>query len=176
MKRKHIIAMALAIVLLAGLGFAWQVNWPNEEADIQTQIYNFLLEKGFNPIQASGILATAKQSSNMNCTAVSIPDGECYGLFQWTYVRLENLKQFAEVNDKFVENLDTQLLFLLEELNSESEYYIGECQYNGCEWSEFWNAQTPAQAAMTFNMLYNRPTISSNRVGDWAEEIYKKYN
>ena len=107
MKRKHIIAMALAIVLLSGLGFAWHVNWPNEEADIQTQIYNFLLEKGFNPIQASGILATAKQSSNMNCTAVSIPDGECYGLFQWTYVRLENLKQFAEVNDKFVENLDT---------------------------------------------------------------------
>jgi len=174
MKRK--LALALAIALVVGLGFAILVNRSTKEADVQVQIYNFLLEKGFNPIQASGILAAAKQNSNMDCTAVSIPDGECYGLFQWTYVRLENLKQFAKENDKMVEDLDTQLLFMMEELNSESEYYIGDFQYKGYEWDEFWEAQTPNEAGMTFNMVYTRPAINSNRVGNWAEELYQQYN
>lgn len=177
MKRKlALITLALAIALVVGLGLASLVNLPNQGGDEQAQIYNFLLEKGFNPIQASGILAAAKQNSNMNCTAISIPDGECYGLFQWTYVRLENLKQFAKENDKKVEDLDTQLLFMMEELNSGSEYYMGDFQYKGYEWDEFWEAQTPNEAGMAFNMVYTRPAINSNRVGDWAEKIYQQYN
>ena len=177
MKRKlTLIALALTVILMIGLGFTWVANQPNEEADVQTQTYNFLIEKGFNPIQASGILAAAKQNSNMDCTAVSIPDGECYGLFQWTYVRLENLKQFAEENGKMVEELDTQLSFMVEELNTESKYYIGDFPYRGFEWSEFWEAKTPAEAAKTFNMVYSRPACNVSALGDWAEEIHKQYN
>ena len=177
MKSKHtLIVMALAIALLAGLIFAWLSSQPNEETDVQTHIYNFLLEKGFDSIQASGILASAKQNSNLDWTANSVPDGECYGLFQWTYIRLENLEHFANSNNMTVEELDTQLLFLIEEVDSESEYYIGEIQYKGYELEEFWEAQTPSQAAMIFNMAYTRPANNSNRVCDLAEEIYQQYN
>ena len=178
MKRKKlaVISLIVVIVLLMAYAIAWLAGYFNKEVDVQTQIYNFLIEEGFNPIQASAILATAKQNSNMNCIAVSVPDGKCYGLFQWTHVRLENLKQFANANNKMVEDLDTQLLFMMEELNSESGFYIGEFQYRGYEWDEFWEAQTPSEAAMTFNMVYSRPTINSNRVGEWAEEIYLQYN
>ena len=177
MKRKLvIIALALAVILVAGLGFASFANRQNEGTDVETQTYNFLIEKGFNPIQASGVLASIKQNSNFDCTVTSYHTGRCYGLFQWTGPRLENLVEFALENDKMVCEHETQILFVLEELNPESEYYIGDFPYKGFEWNQFWEAQTPSQAAKAFNMVYSRPVCNSNAIGDWAEEIHKQYN
>lgn len=148
----------------------------NEVDDtIETKTYKFLLENGFSPIQASAILAEIKAESNFNCQAVSV-NNMGYGLMQWGHYRKQYLQEFADKIDKPVDEFETQLLFMLEELNPESEYYELKYSYEGYKEEQFWNAQTIEEAVKSFCMLYAKPhTVDfESRLG-MAQEYYETF-
>ena len=181
MKRKKV-ALVLAAIFVVVAVFAYMANLPKEktEVDVETHVYVFLLEEGFTPVQASGILANIKLESNFDSTATSI-DGLGFGMLQWTGIRRENLEQFAEEIGTPVDEVDTQLMFLAEEINPESEYcaILGEYSFQGYQWTDFLEATNPRDAAKAFSMVYARPSPSMSRLellGESAVQFLGLYN
>lgn len=168
MKRK--IALILAAVFVIALGFAYIASRSAEADDVYAQTYQFLTEEGFTPVQASGIMATIKINSNFEPTATA-PNDFGYGLFQWVGIRLEGLEQFAEKIGKPIDSTETQLLFMMEELDT----YWGEA-HDAWEMSNFLEAETPSEAAQIFYQEYTRPGYGNmEMVGVFAEEFYEQY-
>lgn len=178
MKRKLVLVLAAIFVVVAV--FAYMANLPQEkvEVSVRTHTYGFLIDEGFTPVQASGILANIKLESNFNPTATSI-DGLGFGMLQWTGIRRERLEQFAEEIGKPVDEVDTQLMFLVEEINPDSEYYtfFGENSYQGYQWTDFLDVTNPRDAAKAFSMVCARPSMSRlELLGDIAVDFWELYN
>lgn len=175
MKRK--IALVLTALLVLVLIFGYMAKQPVEDADVHAQTYQFLTEKGFSPVQASGIMAAIKMNSNFDPTATA-PNDFGYGLLQWVGHRRDRLEKFADEIGKPIDDSETQLLFLMEEIDSESEYYIYLSSYAGYEWTDFLETTTPREAAECFYMVYSMPmpyNVNLDLVGEWAEEFYEQY-
>ena len=170
MKRKNVVILAAVFVLLLICTI-----WMLKPADIETETYQFLLKNGFSPIQASGIMASIKMNSNFDPTATA-PNDLGYGLLQWTYIRFERLEKFSKEIGKPINDAETQLLFMMEELNPESEYYIPFKSYMEYKWDDFENAKNPKEAAENFMMVYTAPYKLNEQVLDkLAEEFYQQY-
>lgn len=168
MKRK--IALILAAVLVMVLGLAYMASRSAEAEEVYAQTYQFLTEEGFTPVQASGIMATIKINSNFDPTATA-PNDLGYGLFQWVDFRLENLEKFAKDIGKPINSTETQLLFMMEELDT----YWGE-EHNAWGMNNFLAAETPREAAQIFYQEYTRPGYGSmEMVGILAEEFYEHF-
>lgn len=168
MKRK--IALILAAVFVVALGFAYMASQSAEADDVYTQTYQFLIEKGFTPVQASGIMATIKINSNFDPTATA-PNELGYGLFQWGGIRMERLEEFAARIGEPVYSTETQLLFMMEELDT----YWGEA-HDAWGMSNFLKAETPREAAQIFYEEYTRPGYGNMKmVGTFAEEFYEQF-
>jgi len=168
MKRK--IALILATVFVVALGFAYVASRSAEADDVYAQTYQFLTEEGFTPVQASGIMATIKINSNFDPTATA-PNDLGYGLCQWVDFRLERLEEFAEEIGEPVDSTETQLLFMMEELNT---YCINTDESNW--WTSFVEAKTPTEAAQIFYEEYTRPGYGNmEMVGTFAEEFYEQF-
>lgn len=169
MKRK--IALVMAAVFVVVLGIAGVAMWTAEEVSVQDQTYQFLTENGFSHIQACGIMASIKMNSNFDPTATA-PNDLGYGLLQWVDFRYENLEKFANEIGKPVEDVETQLMFMVEEINlywanTGDEY----------EWTDFVNAETPKEAAEIFHMEYTKPCRANLEVlGSWADEFDEFYS
>ena len=168
MKRK--IALIMAAVFVIALGFAYMASRSAEADDVYTQTYQFLIEEGFTPVQASGIMATIKINSNFDPTATA-PNGLGYGLCQWVGIRLERLEEFAERIGKPIDSTETQLLFMMEDLDT----YWGEA-HDAWRLSNFLEAETPSEAAQIFYHEYTRPAYENmEMVGEFAEEFYEQF-
>lgn len=82
---------------------------------------DFLVKNGnYTPEQASAIVGNLQVESGLNTNAVgdknlSTPS---FGIAQWRENRLYNLKKFARKNNKSINDLDTQLWFILHELKT----------------------------------------------------------
>lgn len=170
MKRK--IALILAAVFVVTLCFAYVASKSAEANDVYAQTYQFLTDEGFTPVQASGIMGTIKINSNFDPTATA-PNDLGYGLFQWVDFRLERLEKFAMQIGKPIDSTETQLLFMIEELDT---YWRNSDNAYG--WENFIEAETPSEAAQIFYEEYTGP-MSNNRcmemVGTFAEEFYEQY-
>ena len=168
MKRKAVfVIVALIAVLLMFVLMMTKDNEANETAEAQT--YVFLVENGFAPIQACGIMANIALESNFDSNATSGKEEDLYGIMQWSYMKREHLEDYANILGKPVSDLETQLMFLVEEITYNTHA-------RGNEWAEFWKANDPAKAAEIFSDLYIRPAVSPNNVlSVKAQEFYDEY-
>ncbi|NKY49459.1 phage tail tip lysozyme [Nocardia vermiculata] len=106
-------------------------------------IYQYLLEKGFTPAQAAGIIGNMQIESGFETDAYNAGEG-AIGLCQWEGGRRTNLEAFAA--GKNLGDWRTQVDFMVHEMQtSESLAY-----------SQVKAAQTPGEAAAAFDQYYER--------------------
>lgn len=137
-------------------------------------VYNYLLDKGdLSPEQAAGITAVIKQQSNFSTKVHDSGDIPTTGLLCWSFARQEQLAEFASKRGKDKTDIFTQLDFILEEIDVNSEYYqlIWCKRYTLDDWN---TAPSPEQAALSFTCIYVRPaTVDQESLQALAREIYE---
>ncbi len=117
---------------------------PGEQVQAK-QLYDYFVEKGFTPAQASGILGNLQTESSFKTNAYNHGEG-AIGLAQWEGGRRTALEQFAKSEGKPVTDWHVQADFIMHELKgSESGAYAA-----------LKAAQTPAEAAAAFDKYYER--------------------
>lgn len=97
-------------------------------ADNGAYIWNYLKNKGFSSNAIAGIMGNMMQESRLipnivegGTTSETIVPGKGYGLCQWTYPsRQDALENFASQRGTSVSDIDTQLDFLLSEMDAKS--------------------------------------------------------
>lgn len=168
-------AVVVVIVFLVVLCVALFCKPKQEEKNLQEQTYEFLTREGFTPIQASGIMATIALQSNFDCTANDYENiGQ--GLLMWSCNRRENLNAFAQEAGKNTDDWKTQMEFLVEEMNPETQYFQHPSSYEGYTMENFLEAKNPREAAESFCMWYVMPgNVNLQLLGEVAEEFYATY-
>ncbi|RTL37238.1 MAG: hypothetical protein EKK48_24360 [Candidatus Melainabacteria bacterium] len=128
------------------------------------QLYDYFIEKGFSPAQASGILGNLQTESSFKTSAYNAGEG-AIGLAQWEGGRRTALEAFAKQEGKPVTDWRVQADFLMKELQTtESGAY-----------SALKAAQTPGAAASAFDKYYERSSgeARGQRMAN-AENIYRQ--
>lgn len=114
----------------------------------ETYVYNYLIEKGLTPAQAAGIVGNLKAESNFNTTVKGKADNKgSQGIAQWHSERKTGLFNFAKSQKKDWENLDTQLDYLLHELNTTHKRAFEKLK----------KTKTPDEAALVFMNEFEKP-------------------
>lgn len=117
---------------------------PGEQAQAK-DIYDYLIEKGFNAAQASGILGNIQQESNFRTDAYNSNEG-AIGICQWLGGRRTNLERFAADQGKPVTDLRVQLDFMMHEFATSEQRAFAAVKA----------AQTPEEAAVAFQSKFER--------------------
>lgn len=130
---------------------------PGQEADAKV-VYDYFIEKGFTPAQASGILGNIQTESSFKTDAYNRNEG-AIGICQWLGGRRTNLENFARDQGKPVTDLRVQLDFVMHEFaTSEKGAYTA-----------LKAAQTPEQAALAFQSRYERSAELGPRAANARE-------
>ncbi|WP_433526601.1 phage tail tip lysozyme [Nocardia pseudovaccinii] len=110
-----------------------------------SEIYKYLLSKGFTPAQAAGILGNMQVESGFDTGAYNPGEG-AIGLCQWEGGRRANLEAFAASQGRSVTDWQTQVDFMIHELKgSESNAY-----------GHLTSASSAGAAAAAFDQYYER--------------------
>ena len=88
-----------------------------EQITNMSMVFNALVKAGYTPEFAAGACGNIWQESHFNPKASS---GSHHGIIQWGGGRFERLKQTAAQNNTTWEDLNVQIQFMLDELNSPS--------------------------------------------------------
>lgn len=116
--------------------------------------YNYLISKGLTPIQSAGIVGNLQAESNLDTTVTGkADDAGSVGIAQWHSERKKGLMDFAKARGKHYGDLNLQLDYVVEELNSPA--------YSKAM-AELQKAKTADQAAKAFMNHYERPA-------EWAK-------
>ena len=170
---KRILGFIVAfIIIIVGCSAPSEEIKFKDYSEGKTQIiYSYLLENGdLSPTQAAGITAVIKQQSNFD---TSVHQNGTTGLMCWSFKREKQLNEFAREKDSTVTNLYTQLDFILEEIDSDSEYYQ-LIEYHGYSPEDWKKASTPEKSALAFVYIYVRPgTFDEDALQSSANEIYE---
>ena len=128
-------------------------------------VVQYFLGKGFNINQAVGIAGNIQAESNFNSLA-SGDSGSAFGIAQWRHSRLGNLKSFAQTNNRSFKDFNTQLEFILFELQNYERRALQKLKDSG----------SLENATVNFAKYYERPQASTipKRV-DYSKEIMKQY-
>lgn len=181
MKKGILVLTAFAAVLVIGCVYMVHLSLPSQGNgdNVCQEVYDLLVDEGFSPIQASGIMGVIQNESNFDSTYDS---GLGYGLLQWSSFREANLVRFASQQGLQVSDSQTQVLFLIQELNPESEYFVHSMlnEYHGYDLASFVTATSPGEAAESFYMVFCRPYVKNinrrvERLYHWADEFYDSY-
>lgn len=128
----------------AYIGVSPQPIGEGEKVQVE-KMYDYLLEKGFTPAQAAGILGNLQVESGFDTGAYNPGEG-ALGLVQWLGGRRANLEAFAASQGKPVTDWKTQLDFMVHELeNGESGAM-----------SRLKSTTTAGDAAAVFDHYYER--------------------
>lgn len=134
--------------------------------DNKEKVWNYLMDEGFSPAAAAGIMGNMQQESNFNPDADN--GGGAFGLVQWMGDRQSKLRAYAKERDLEVTNLEIQLSFMIKEMKGMS--------FGGKSYEEFKKMTDPSEAADIFEKTFERSGASQivQRM-KYAEEIYKEY-
>lgn len=149
-------------------------------------IWNYLIEKGFSPAGAAGIMGNLERESGfisgnvqngmgysdeayvngIKSGAISrdqfIHDSRGFGIAQWTYYS-RKAALYDALGPQNIDNLSMQLDFMLNEMSPDLK-------------SSMMNATSPAAAAQTFHRVYERSADRSTRNREnSATNIYNQY-
>jgi hypothetical protein len=135
---------------------------PGQEADAKV-VYDYFIEKGFTPAQASGILGNIQTESSFRTDAYNRNEG-AIGICQWLGGRRTNLENFAREQGKPVTDLRVQLDFVMHEFQTSERGAYAAVKA----------AQTPEQAAHAFQSKYERSAELGPRPAN-ARQWYAKF-
>ena len=170
---KRILAIVtLVLVVVSGCSASSEEIYFKDYSEGKSQvIYNYLLENGdLSPVQVASITAVIKQLSNFD---TSFHENGTTGLMCWTFGHEKQLNEFAQEKGSPVTNLYTQLDFILEEVNPDSEYYQ-LYKYQGYTTKDWIEASTPEESVLAFVYTYIRPkTIDEKALQSSARETYE---
>lgn len=154
MTKKRIISALVTLSLAVALVF---VAIPKEQTpkDLPTQAYQFFLENGFTEEQAVSIVALIQNSSDFDSSAKS-NDGNFFGLCQWGFQRLENLEDFANKKGTEISDFQTQLEFIVSEIQPGEDYQL--VAFNGFKPEDWEKADSIEDASQALVWTYFRPS------------------
>ncbi len=148
------------------------VSTPDGVTDIESSIFSTLVDAGYTPAAACGILGNISVESGFNPT-ISGNKGRTYGLFQWTDTgdRRSNLKNWCKRRDISYESFEGQVAFAIYELEGGDAI--------ACRLERYLKStDDPAMAAMEFAVGFERcigPTSSGNGDAEYIGNIYDEY-
>lgn len=108
--------------------------------------YNKLLNMGYTPVQAAGIVGNLLQENSAMDPSLSNSIGAT-GIAQWLGGRLDALKEFAARKGTAWNDFDTQLEFIDHEMRGSESFAFSKLQ----------EATTPEEAAYAVRKFYERP-------------------
>lgn len=135
------------------------------------KIYNYLSTKDLNKASICGIMSNIYYESNYNPTAVG-DNGTSFGLCQWHLSRREDLFRYANKRGLIVNNIETQIDFMLEELKN-SYYLVNTLLYNNAN-----SIDDAYNVADVFCKYYEVPADKINKArerGSYARLLYQQY-
>lgn len=107
-------------------------------------------------------------------------DGGGYGLAQWTYcTRKQGLYNYAKSKGVGIDDEIMQIEYLLGEINPSggangyANYSLSS--YKGSTYNDWYNAETPEEAAKAFCWIFEKPASYSSTRETKAREYYEAY-
>lgn len=179
MKKRISIIVTIVFVFIVAVGCFVSLKETSSKDDTPKKaklVYNYLLEKGdLSPEQAAGITAVIQQQSNFSTKVHDSGDISTTGLMCWSFLREKQLTEFASKRGNEVTDLYSQLDYILEEIDINSEYYQ-LIEYNGYTPEDWLNSETPEEAALSFCYIYIRPAnVDRDNLQALSREIYEAY-
>lgn len=131
------------------------------------KIWKYFKKQGFSDAGVSGIMANLYHESGLESSRLQNGGGPGRGLAQWEGPRFTALKGFASNRGKEWTDLQTQLDFLMHEM--QTNHSSGFMDY-------FRNTDSASKAAAKFENEFERPAVNHNAErGSTAEQFFNDY-
>ena len=136
-------------------------------------VFGRLIEKGMTPTEAAGFVGNFIVESGASLNPQAVGDGgNALGIAQWND-RGPALREFAAKRGKDWHDLDTQIDYLMHELEGPPE--LGGSK-EASAWAAIKGAKTPEEAALLVSKLFERPGVPHNeRRVAFARSIAAQY-
>jgi hypothetical protein len=134
------------------------------------KVYRFLINNGFTPEQACGIVGNfaAESTANIDPNANNPNDKgkQSFGIAQWRDTRLNDLRNYASSTGQDYTTLECQLGFFMYELQTSEKKAATKLKAS----------RTAAEAAANFDQHYERSdgTHRQKRIS-YAEDAYRRF-
>ena len=129
-------------------------------------VWDYLKAAGYSDIQTAAIIGNLYQESGLNPARIE-SNGEGIGLVQWSFGRKQNLINYASSKGKDWTDLESQLEFLVSELDSKQFYQ----QYK----DTFMNPYSVSEATEAFCFGFERPNKAKANVDFRVEKAWEAY-
>lgn len=135
---------------------------------VKENTWSFFKSKGLSDEAVAGIMGNIAVESNYNTTALNSSSG-AFGLFQWLGSRQDSLLDYAEEYNASPSDLDIQLDFAWEELNTTEKRTLDALQSN--------KYNTASEYAIVFEDKFERSGGALlDRRKEEAEKAYSEFN
>lgn len=129
-------------------------------------VWDYLKAAGYSDIQVAGIIGNLYQESGLNPARVE-SNGEGIGLVQWSFGRKQNLINYASSKGVDWSDLETQLEFLVSELDSKQFYQPYK--------DTFMNPYSVSEATEAFCFGFERPNKEKANLSFRQEKAWEAY-
>lgn len=129
-------------------------------------VWDYLKAAGYSDIQVAGIIGNLYQESGLNPARVE-SNGEGIGLVQWSFGRKQSLINYASSKGKDWSDLESQLEFLVSELDSKQFYQPYK--------DTFMNPYSVSEATETFCFGFERPNKEKANLDFRVEKAWEAY-
>ena len=129
-------------------------------------VWDYLKAAGYSDIQVAGIIGNLYQESGLNPARVE-SNGEGIGLVQWSFGRKQSLINYASSKGVDWSDLETQLEFLVSELDSKQFYQPYK--------DTFMNPYSVSEATEAFCFGFERPNKEKANLSFRQEKAWEAY-
>lgn len=129
-------------------------------------VWDYLKDAGYTDIQVAGIIGNLYQESGLNPARVE-SNGEGIGLVQWSFGRKQSLINYASSKGVDWSDLETQLEFLVDELDSKQFYQPYK--------DSFMNPYSVNEATEAFCFGFERPNKAKANLSFRQEKAWEAY-
>lgn len=129
-------------------------------------VWDYLKAAGYSDIQTAAIIGNLYQESGLNPARIE-SNGEGIGLVQWSFGRKQNLINYASSKGVDWSDLETQLEFLVSELDSKQFYQ----RYK----DTFMNPYSVSEATEAFCFGFERPNKEKANLSFRQEKAWEAY-
>lgn len=129
-------------------------------------VWDYLKAAGYSDIQTAAIIGNIYQESGLNPARVE-SNGEGIGLVQWSFGRKQSLINYASSKGVDWSDLETQLEFLVDELDSKQFYQPYK--------DSFMNPYSVNEATEAFCFGFERPNKAKANLSFRQEKAWEAY-
>ena len=130
---------------------------------IEEKVWYYLRSAGYSEYSTAGVMGNIYGESGFDPGIVEGGSGIGFGLCQWSFGRRTNLENYADSKGVDPSDPDTQIEFLLTEINPSGgaadgyASFIGTAGIYGCDMDGWLNADTVEEATKQFCGWFERP-------------------